>query len=169
MDMGAGEGKNAIFLAQRGATVTAIECSEPALANFRKRLRELDEVVKQRITIRFGDVREYKVVTRYDAVIAYGLLHCLPTVSDAERVVELMKRSTVLGGYNVVVTFTPNLPVPSVQSYLHPTLLDPTQLLTWYANWDIRAFEEGVIEETHPTSREVHMHSLCRLLAIKVK
>jgi hypothetical protein len=55
--------------------------------------------------------------------------------------------------------------VPDVQDYLEPTLMPEGHLLKLYADWDVISYETGVIEETHPTSKTPHKHSLCRMLA----
>jgi hypothetical protein len=98
-------------------------------------------------------------------VVAYGLLHCLPSEEDAHGVIETMKTSTRPGGYNVIVTFTPTLNVPLAQNYLKPILLSPRSVLEHYREWKVLGAEDEIIKEKHPTSLEVHSHSLFRLLA----
>lgn len=168
LDLGAGEGKNAIFLAEQGSRIVAVECSSFAVRNFRQRLQ--DSVladVRARIDIVETDVRMFDASDPFDAVIAYGLLHCLDSEAEAAELVARMKSLTLPGGYNVIVTFTPKVPPPEVQKYLEPTLIEPSQIAEWYSDWSIEEFEEDVIEETHPTTQVAHQHSVCRLIARK--
>ncbi|MGD0208726.1 MAG: methyltransferase domain-containing protein [Verrucomicrobiota bacterium] len=51
LDLGAGEGKNSLFLAERGFHIVAVECSQYAIANFKRRLREVAPSVRNRIQI----------------------------------------------------------------------------------------------------------------------
>lgn len=168
LDLGAGEGKNSIFIAQQGMTVTAVDCSVPGLKNFKKRLDEMPLDIKNRISIINSDVKQYDPSQKFDAVIAYGLLHCLPSQNDIDALITKMKSWTIDGGYNVVVSFTPHIPVPESQNYLKPTFVIPRKLLSAYEDWRILHFEEDTITETHPTTNQSHSHSLCRLLAQRV-
>jgi hypothetical protein len=78
-----------------------------------------------------------------------------------------MQGSTVGGGYNVVVSFTNSLPVPAVHDYLEPTLLEVGELEALYSSWQLVDSENAVIEEEHPTTKVLHKHSVCRLIARK--
>jgi cyclopropane fatty-acyl-phospholipid synthase-like methyltransferase len=167
LDLGAGEGKNAVYLASKGFDVVAVECSEYAIQNFESRLRDVGTAVADRIQIVREDVTAFAPSESFDAVIAYGLLHCLSSYSIICNVVAKMQECTRPGGMNVVVTFTDTLPVPSAQAYLEPTLLPPGELQRLYAHWVTLDSEDDVITETHPTSTVSHSHSLCRLLARK--
>ncbi len=169
LDLGAGEGKNAIVLAQRGFDVTAVECSKYAIRNFQRRLNTLPRSYRSRIKIIQADVRYFKPEAKFHAVIAYGLLHCLGSHKDIYKVVDLMKSSTILGGYNVLVTFVRGLPVPEVQNYLTATLLPADDFKEMYGDWQIKRFEEDILTEKHPTSKTIHQHSICRIFARRPK
>lgn len=167
LDLGAGEGKNAIYLASLGFNVVAVECSEYALRNFRSRLQTEPPSTTGRIQIIQADVTAYVPTRRFDVVIAYGLLHCLASSSVVRNVVSTMQESTLDGGYNVVVSFTNSLPVPAVHDYLEPTLLEVGELERLYSLWQVVESENAVIEEEHPTTKVPHKHSVCRLIALK--
>lgn len=167
LDLGAGEGKNAIFLGSHGFEVVAVECSEYALAHFRARLRELKDGVGERLRIVQADVNKYAPEGEFDVVIAYGLLHCLSSVTAVHDVVRTMQGCTRLGGLNVVATFTSVLPVPDVHRYLEPTLLRQGELEGLYSRWEILSCENEILEEAHPTTQVLHKHSICRLMARK--
>jgi 2-polyprenyl-3-methyl-5-hydroxy-6-metoxy-1,4-benzoquinol methylase len=167
LDLGAGEGKNAVYLASKGFDVVAVECSEYAIQNFQNRLRNVSAAAAERIQLIRQDVTAFAPSGSFDVVIAYGLLHCLSSYSILCKVVAMMQECTRPGGMNVVVTFTDTLPVPSAQAYLEPTLLHPGELQKLYEQWETLDCEDGVITETHPTSTVCHSHSLCRLLARK--
>lgn len=164
LDLGAGEGKNAIALAQRGFEVIAVECSAYAIRNFEHRLRTLDPSVSSRIKIIQTDAKCFKSNNAFQAVIAYGLLHCLTCLSDVHKVVDFMKDTTVPGGYNVVAAFTNRLPIPPVHKYLTATLLQANDFKQMYSDWQIERFEDDILTEAHPTSKIVHKHGICRIL-----
>jgi len=167
LDLGAGEGKNAIFLASAGFEVIAVECSDYALKNFRRRLASLENEVRERLQIVQADVSGYIPAAEFDVVIAYGLLHCLSSISTVRRVVEMMQTCTRCRGFNVLATFTDDLPVPDVHGYLDATLLPRGNVEQMYAGWEVLACENTVLEEAHPTTKLLHRHSICRLMARK--
>jgi cyclopropane fatty-acyl-phospholipid synthase-like methyltransferase len=164
LDLGAGEGKNAIFLAERGFEVSAVDCSAYGFRNFQRRMSTLHKEVQSRIKIEQANVLEYRPQGQFDAVIAYGLLHCLPSLECVNEAVAMFKRVTSPGGFNVIATFTNKLPVPEVQSYLEPTLLPVGYLETRYADWETLSVENDILEEAHVTTKVSHRHSICRLL-----
>jgi len=167
LDLGCGEGKNAIFLAEHGFTVLAVDCSDPALRNFRKRLSQFPQSVSERIIIIHEDARTYAPRLEFSIVIAYGLLHCLSERTSVDDLIVKMRECTREGGLNVAVAFTDALGVPDVQDYLEPTLLPVGYLESRYSDWAMVAAENEIIEETHPTSAVAHKHSLCRIIARK--
>lgn len=167
LDLGAGEGKNAIYLAERGFHVTAIDCSDYAIRNFRRRMDQTPTEVCERITLVHGNVMDTDLPTEIDAVVSYGLLHCLSSRDACNWLIERMQKLTRSGGWNVIATFTNELPVPNVQKYLEPTLIEPDFLRRCYAEWDILEYENAVLVESHPTTSEVHEHSICRMIARK--
>lgn len=165
LDIGAGEGKNSIFLASAGFTVTAIEVSVFAVHNFSVQLEKLDLEIQNRITIINEDILSFDDVKSYDVVIAYGLLHCLSSLADVEKTVNKIKQLTKLNGVVVIVSFNNELGVPKVQEYLEPTLLPKDYLLKAFNSWTIIEYENGIITETHPTTNIEHQHSVTRLIA----
>ena len=167
LDVGAGEGKNALFLAERGHRVVAVESSEAAIANFGAELTRVPEEVAARIEIVRADARDYTPEGIFDAVIAYGLLHCLQSVDEVRGVTTKMQYATASKGYAVVVALTDELTPPIVQPYLHPSPLSSVFLTELFAEWEILFTENGYIDETHPTTSVPHRHSVVRLLARK--
>jgi tellurite methyltransferase len=165
LDLGCGEGKNSIYLAERGFDIHAVDCSLPAIRNFKHRLAECNEIVRDRISIVLANVIVYWTSHMFDGVIAYGLLHCLSNLEEADLVVRTMQSLTRVGGYNVIVAFTPKLPLPAVQGYLKPTFIEPTFVVDRYQKWQIVCSQEEVIEEIHPTTLTPHKHSVFRLLS----
>jgi SAM-dependent methyltransferase len=164
LDLGAGEGKNAIYLADLGYQVKVVEISLYAVRNFVNRL--ISENVERNISIILDDVLSVAFSSQFDIIIAYGLFHCLPSKEQVAVLVANMKRWSAPGGIHVVSTFTNEIGIPDVQSYLEPTLLDPFELRNvFYQDWEIIDYETGNIQEKHPTSLEEHEHSLCRLIA----
>lgn len=170
IDLGAGEGKNAFYLRELGLAVHAVEVSRYAVRNFVDRMisEDVDDIeLTLGDAIRITDGNTVSV----DVVVAYGLLHCLHSTSEASHLVQQMQRITNPGGLNVVSAFADRLPVPPEQAYLSPLLMPEGEVRTWYeetGEWEVLAYEDDTLTESHPTSRTEHQHSLFRLAARKI-
>lgn len=167
LDLGAGEGKNAVYLANKGAIVTAVDISSIALSKFH--LQPNYEKCKDRIDIINTDIRDVQFnSSAFELVIAYGILHCLADSHEVVKAINRIKRWVKPGGYVVITTFTSEIPPPTFQEYLEiESFLDVGQLQKSFSDWCILAAENDTITETHPTSNIEHQHSLTRLIAQK--
>lgn len=98
-DLGAGDGRHTIFLAQQGFQVTAIEGTQSGLERIAERAEEAG--VTDRIEMIHADLRDYELPADIDLLVASYLLHLLP---DPYR--QLMKwgDSTRSGGMLCVST-----------------------------------------------------------------
>jgi len=167
LDLGAGEGKNSIYLAELGYKVTGVEISKYAIDNFKKRIEEIPESVKTNVEMVYQDVLLFETDSQYDIVIAYGLLHCLPSFESVKVLTEKMSKWVKLNGIIVVVAFNNDLKVPSIQDYLEPTLLPKETFRNLFPGFTVLKYEDGIITETHPTSNIEHKHSLTRMIVKK--
>jgi tellurite methyltransferase len=132
LDVGCGEGKNAVAFAGRGAEVLAIDCSERALHNARKAWPDSSvEWVR-------GDVRTHNLpLNAFDIVVAYGLLHCLSALSEVEAVVSRLQRATRVGGRHLVCAFNSRRQDLSAHPGFNPCLVSHEKFLALYGDWTI--------------------------------
>jgi len=107
LDLGCGDGRNAIPLAAHGFHVTAIDASADAITALRSRAGDM---AGRLLAVR-QDVEQFEFVESFDVVIAHGLLQLLPH-DVRDRVLSSMREHTAPGGYNVVAVFTDALPPP---------------------------------------------------------
>lgn len=163
LDAGCGEGKNAHFFATRGASVLAIDASRAAIANARA---AWPPVAGLKFAVR--DVRSPDAFEgTFDIVIAYGLLHCLPSRDVALQIVRRLQSATRAAGYHVVCAFNDRNQDMSAHPGFHPTLLRHEDILGAYGspNWVLVFESDSDLHETHPHNRIPHVHSLTRLIA----
>ena len=74
LDLGCGQGINAVYLAQQGFSVVAVDFVPAALASARTRA----ERAGVEVDLREGDVVEYQAPSAFDVVLDSGCLHHLP-------------------------------------------------------------------------------------------
>jgi len=166
LDIGAGEGKNTLYMAKLGCYVDAIDISMTAL----RKLQFLNdfESYKNQINLINADVLTFNSNKKYDLVISYGLLHALGTRINVQNVITALKSCVKVNGYIIIASFNNLVPPPSIQPYLKiDAFLNPFELKTIFTDWEIINYEEEIITETHHTSNVEHQHSISRLIAKK--
>lgn len=164
LDLGAGEGKNAVYLANKGANVLGVDISPIALSRFNKQPNYLS--AKGNINIECKDIRECSFEKEsFDLVVAYGIFHCLSSRKEIAEYISRVKSWIKKNGYFIIVTFTDEIAPPDLQSYLeYESFLKEGELEFLFNDWKILEKENDVITETHPTSKIEHEHSLVRLI-----
>ena len=81
LDLGCGQGTQAIELARRGHRVTGLDASEAMLADFARALRSEPPELRERVTLRTGDVTRAAQLfpsRAFDLVLCHGVLMYLP-------------------------------------------------------------------------------------------
>ena len=167
LDLGAGEGKNAVYLATKGAEIEAIDASKVALSRFA--LQPDYENVKSRIYVKCQDVRllEYNP-NSFDIVVAYGIFHTFDSVEQIYGIINDIWSWLKKNGYLIIVTFTNDLHPPEVQNYLdYNAFVEKNSFIEFLKKWIILEVEEEIIEESHPPNFIKHKHSLIRLIIQK--
>jgi len=159
LDLGCGDGRNALPFARAGFAVHAVDKSEPGIARLRRDAAADGLSIKAEV----GDLESFVWADRYDLVIAHGVLHLLEPAA-ALRVVAGMQEATRPGGWNVVVVFTDRLPQPPD---LVPFVRRPFregELAGLYRGWEIELLQDFVLEDEHPGGIR-HRHPIEKLVA----
>lgn len=164
LDAGCGEGKNAIFLARAGARILATDASSLAIANGQQRWPSEPNVTWQV----FDVLKQQFSAEEFDVVVAYGLLHCLPSREAIYSCVASLQTATKRGGYNIICAFNSREQDLSAHPGFNPYLLDHTEYVRVYAGWDLVICTDRTLHETHPHNNIPHHHSLTRILAKKL-
>src|ERR1051325_5565980 len=73
LDLGCGEGRNALFLAERGFDVTAVDVSEHGV----NKLRLLASQRGLNVRTDVADMRSYHFDRKFDLIISHGCLHLI--------------------------------------------------------------------------------------------
>jgi hypothetical protein len=103
----------------------------------------------------------------YDIVIAYGLMHCLPNKLAILDTIRRLQKCTKTRGYNVIVSFNDRSQDLSAQPELKPCLIEHSDYIEMYREWELIQSSDEDLQETHPNNNIVHVHSMTRLLARK--
>jgi SAM-dependent methyltransferase len=164
LDLGAGEGADAIRLALMGYRVDAVEIS-PVGA---RKMRLFAEEAGVSLRIWNTDARLFEPVHAYDVIICNGLLHY---VEDKATIVRRMQAATVPGGLNAISLWSSFTPVPEPHRSVEVHCDNEHGVVVGlYAGWhfELLYFERDKLEMSHP-GLEPHRHSYIKLITRKSK
>ena len=157
LEVGSGEGADALWLAGRGWRVTAVDVSPVALARAADRAAEHGDEVASRIDWQHGDIRTWAPQrSTYDLVSAH-FLHPAPDVRP--QVVGRLADAVASGGILLYVGHDPADigVVPRPRTELQPTVSEIAELLDPDA-WDVEVAEARPRPGTHPDGRAITLH-----------
>lgn len=153
LDIGAGRGENAVFLAQRGFDVDAVDISRVGLAKARKLARETGV----RIHTLHGDLATYPVQKeRYDLIANFYFLK--------RSLIPKIKRGLKKGGRVIFETYTLDHRSLGTKGPKNPRyFLKPNELLTLFNGFRILFYREGMFREGG------RKKAIASLIAVKIE
>jgi len=139
LEIGAGAGRNSIFLASQGFTVTATDISSVSVKNIQKKATEKGVTLKTKIL----DAVTAKLTESYDIIICTFTLHHILT-NDALVFIRNIQEHTKPSGFNLITTFTKDGDFYRENPQTSKFYLDnKEQLEQLYTGWKIlRNFEK---------------------------
>ncbi len=159
IDLGCGEGRNAVYFARQGCDVIGLDTSITGLEKTRKYAEEAGVKV---VTIH-GDIIRYELEDVYDVIFSTGTLHYLPPEVREERF-KNYKSHTAPNGINALNVFVkkPFLPrAPDYDGYEH--IYKSGELFSYYWDWEIVYCTEEIFDCT--SGGVPHKHAVNRLIA----
>lgn len=159
LDIGCGEGRNAVYLAQRGARVHAVDVSVAALTRAVALFGAAPGVRWEQADISTLPLLE----GWYDLVVLYSVTHWLADMEQVRDVVTRAGRATKPGGVQLFCAFNDRLPYPHAGEH-RPTMLTHAQHLDLYAGWEIVRESDTDLDDVHPGEAR-HLHAMSRIVA----
>ena len=162
LDLGCGEGRNAIYFAKNGFDVVGIDPSKPGL----EKMHRYAEEVGVDVRTTQADMQTYEIDKQYDVIFSVATLQYLsPDIRQARF--EQFKQATRPGGINahsafVKKPFIPKSPdgEPTANSYRSG------ELFGFYWDWEILYCTEEIFDCN--SSGVAHKHAVNRVIARKV-
>ena len=162
LDIGAGEGSDAIRLALLGYDVDAVEVSIVGA----EKISQFAKEAGARVRVSVADAQNYQPKGLYDVIICNGVLHY---VKDKDRVISLMQGATRDGGINVISLWSTHTPVPECHDRV-PVYSDPEDGVVTgrYQDWpkEFIYFERDKADVAH-SDLPPHRHSHIKFIARK--
>lgn len=179
LDIGCGDGRDAVFLARKGFDVTAIDVRQKAIDTAQK-LAKTNGVI---VHFLLKDVREYDFPkNHYQAIIALNSLFFLGK-KDFYAAIDNIKKFLISGGIAIISSFTVNDSMfdkirmeneevgerefkNSGGHYWY--FLDHDELLRLFDGFEILFHKETLTQDPgHPGLPEPHTHAIERIVAKK--
>lgn len=161
LDLGCGEGRNSIYLAEFGFKVDAVDNSKAGIA----KLCTMAKANNLKINAQLCDVRKYSFHATYDLIVAHGLFHLIER-DDWQKIIHNMKQFTNPNGINVVVVFTNIIPPPDDLRDLCVGLFEEEELFNLYEDWNILMKNSYILKDEHPGGIR-HVHPVNKIVAKK--
>jgi len=161
LDLGCGEGRDAVHFARHEYDVTGVDISKNGLAKTDLLAKEFQVSIN---TIE-ADIKKYQLKKLYDVIFSSGTLHYLPPKKRKERF-EHLKKMTKISGYNAFSVFVEKpfiAKAPDAEKEVF--LFQSGELMSYYHDWEIIY----ITEEIHDCNSGgvEHKHAANRIIARK--
>jgi tellurite methyltransferase len=164
LDLGCGEGRNSLFLAQHGCRVTCIDRSADAIDKVRLAADRLGVEINALVS----DIAHLDLDSDYEVVLSHGVLYYLTNMEWRDLLSQAKERTTP-GGFNIysVFIFSDRFPRPhEFRSARYTHSLAPRELEEFYSDWEVIRYDQYVKWDQHP-GIPIHAHPVERIVARK--
>ena len=161
LDVGCGEGRNAVFLAGLGHAAEGFDLSEPGIEKAKA------IAAAQGLDVRFWaqDLAVFEFTRDYGVILSHGVLH-LPEKRIRDAFLQRAQAHTVPGGLHFIGIFTNRFPAAPDMLAVTKSLFDVGELPGLYRAWEILHHGEGAFRDKHPGGIR-HRHAYERVIARK--
>ena len=162
LDIGCGEGRNAVYFASRGYRVSAFDLSAAGVT----KTERLAEVAAVPITVFQANMNAYRLEQDFDILFSTGVFHLVPQ-TQREEIFGDYKQRTMSGGLNVFSVFVRKPFIgkaPDSDPGAEPWYSG--ELLRFYHDWKIEYCTEEIFDCM--SGGIPHQHAMSRMIARKV-
>lgn len=161
LDIGCGEGKDAVYMAQQGFSVTAFDITESGI----KKTKALASRRGVELCAYVADINAFTLTEQFDVIYSTGTIQYLK--DDAiDGFFEKIKKHTNPGGLHYFNVFVdkPFLPLPPDWDK-EEKMWKTGDLFRHYGDWKLRSIDEVIFE--CPSGGIPHLHCMDTILAEK--
>lgn len=163
LDLGSGQGRNAIYLSSLNFNVDCVDCNQNSIS-FLETAMDKDPQLKQNLSAQMYDINSASIEKNYDFIYSTVVFMFL----DADRIKDIianMQQHTNIGGLNLIVcAMQHKAPAPNFNF----TFSDG-ELKQYYQGWEFLKYEEklGKLMKTDANGNPVEL-KFVTMLAKKV-
>lgn len=166
LDIGCGEGKDAVFFAKCGYSVTAFDISEQGI----EKAKRLAEHNKVNVNFFKADIFDYRPDTEYDIIFSSGVLHFIQQ-TERKELCDSLKTHTAEGGINALNVFVKKPFIRRApdstrdEEKRHPWYSG--ELFGYYHDWLFHTCREDIFDCN--SGGTLHKHCMDTLIAQKTE
>ena len=154
LDIGCGEGKDAVFLARCGYDVSAFDISESGV----EKVKRLAEKANVYVNVFKASIWDFRLDSGYDVLYSSGILHYIKPELRNE-LIENYQQHTNANGINAFNVFVDKpFIAPPPENEEHSYFWRSGQLLAYYHEWFIESFSEFIFD--CDSSGVMHQHAM---------
>ena len=162
LEVGCGEGQNAIYLAEKGYLVDAFDLSEHGITKLKHRCKLSNTQVNAFV----ADLTTYQFEQNYDMIVCFGTLHFVAK-DEWKRFINKAKKYTNIGGIHIIQIFTDTVPASEDIAPFAIGLAKDEEIKELYTDWEILQFKSYVFEDEHPNVPK-HLHASNKIVARRI-
>lgn len=161
LDIGCGEGRNALYLARAGYEVTAFDLSQRGV----DKAKRLADEARLEIDLFRADLRDYRLERDFDIIFSTGSLHYLPDGIRGEVISDYQNHTLPNGlhAFTVLVADKTIATAPDAEPSV--TLWPNGFIFSLYGSWRLEHSENTIINCN--SSGVAHQHAVNRMIARK--
>ncbi|TWH58106.1 Xre family transcriptional regulator [Desulfitobacterium sp. LBE] len=161
LDIGCGEGKDAVFFARNGYDVTAFDISDAGI----EKTKHLADNAGIQVKVFKADILDYRLDTNFDILFSSGVLHYVKP-QLREEIFSNYKQFTNPNGLHIFNVFV-NKPFIDPPPEKEPTACKwvSGELFTHYHDWLIQECSEVIFD--CDSSGILHQHAMNKMIAQK--
>jgi tellurite methyltransferase len=160
LDIGCGEGRNAVFFARNGYHVSAFDLSPQGV----QKTRALAAGAGVPVEVFEDDVNSHRPSVAYDILFSTGVLHYVPP-EGRSQLIECYREATRPDGLNAFSVLVQKPFIARAPDAEDLSLWCSGELLTHYRDWRIEHFVEEVFDCL--SGGVPHQHAVNRMIARK--
>lgn len=163
LDLGCGQGRNSLFLAQHGFDVTAVDQNELSL----EILQSIVEQEDLEMPVGLYDINSASIGQTYDFIVSTVVLMFLQA-NRIPAIIQNMQEQTSIGGYNLIVCAMDTEDYPCSVNF--PFTFKEGELANYYNDWELIKYNEnpGHLHRRDENGNRIQLR-FATMLAKKVK
>ncbi|MWV42535.1 methyltransferase domain-containing protein [Paenibacillus sp. HJL G12] len=162
LDIGCGEGKDAVFFARNGYDVSAFDVSSAGV----EKTQNLAEKVGVKVNVFQADVLDFRLNSYYDIIYSSGVLHYIKPEYRSE-IFDNYKEFTNKNGLHILNVFVDKpFIAPPPENEPNAYRWHSGELLSYYNDWFFQDSSEVVFDCN--SSSIPHQHAMTKIIAKKV-
>ena len=167
LDLGCGQGRDSLFMLQKGFRVTAVDSSQEGIGKIRECAR-LNNLPSSGISLFCEDIATFNIIKdKYAVINVFNSLQFL-LKKEAVKLIGRIKEAKKDKGYIIISGFTIDDPLYKKTSNSNRCFFELQELKKIFSDFNIIFYEEKIIEDKgHSGSPKLHAHGMVEMIAQK--